>query len=194
MTIEAFTPTSPKVIAGTGPYPVSHPYRTGSLIVAVVLDTVRTELTESDYSVAPTESTTTGNITLSTAAAALYAGGTLYITRATDVEQGWLGSAYSREKGIEAQLDWMTLAIQDTQRSLEGAIRVEKTVPPLTPSRNAVMMWSDDETPVPTVGPTADQIAAAQAYAIAAATAAAAANAAADLNIGLEILDQFTYE
>ncbi|WP_284262458.1 pyocin knob domain-containing protein [Roseicyclus amphidinii] len=125
MTQEAFTPTALQTISGTGPYTVSHAYDEGALILRVVADDIRTALPAADFSVSPSASATGGQITLSTAAAALHAGKQLEIERRTvAIEQGWAGQT-SREKGLETVLDWMTRAIQDALRVLPVVADVE---------------------------------------------------------------------
>lgn len=114
MTVEAFTPAPPQVIAGLGPYPVAHPYQTaGELIVQVVQGATLATLAASAYAVEPAQAPTgTGAITLGAAAAAAYAGWSLLVTRATRAEQGWSGMS-AREKGMERQLDRIVHVLQD---------------------------------------------------------------------------------
>lgn len=103
-----------QIIAGIGPYNVGHPYRRGALQCLVILDGVPTVLTPNQFAVTPESSDTGGIVTLTEATAAAHAGGRLEIRRRTDLEQGWTGQT-AREKGVEAQLDWMVEAIQEVQ-------------------------------------------------------------------------------
>lgn len=112
MTVEAFVPSPVYVIAGTGPYEVTHAYRQGSLRLAVWQDGIRTELGTGDFTVSPADAEESGTVALSAAAAATHAGGSLFITRDTVPEQGWEGTT-SRERGLEAQLDWTVQGVQD---------------------------------------------------------------------------------
>lgn len=120
MTRDVFTPTAPALIAGPGPYTISHPYDAGQ-ITATVQNTsgVQTELQTSDFAVSPSSSDTQGSLTLTTAAATLYDGQTLTIDRVTVPQQGWQGLT-ARETGLEAQLDQMTQADQEFRAELDG--------------------------------------------------------------------------
>ncbi len=121
MTTEAFTPSPVHVISGVGPYAVSHPYRQDTLKLAVIDgDGVRTELLPADFTAAPTETETTGTVTLTAAAATTHDGSSLYITRETVPEQGFDGQT-SRETGLEAQLDWITQGAQDLAEKFKRA-------------------------------------------------------------------------
>jgi hypothetical protein len=122
MTVEAFVPSPVYVIAGTGPYGVTHPYRQGALRLAVWRNGIRTELGPADFTVSPVDAEDNGTVTLSAAAAATHAGGSLFITRDTSPEQGWEG-ATSRERGLEAQLDWLTQGIQDIDQVIGRSLR-----------------------------------------------------------------------
>ncbi len=114
MTVEAFTPAPPQVIAGLGPYPVAHPYQSaGELIVQAVQGMNLATLGPSSYAVEPARAPIgTGAITLGAAAAAAYAGWSLLVTRATRAEQGWSGVT-ARERGMENQLDRIVHVQQD---------------------------------------------------------------------------------
>lgn len=157
MTRETFTPSPSYPVAGTGPYQITHPYKEGSLVVAVVLDGVRVELTDSDYAIAPVASTTTGEITLTAQAALDHDGATLYVRRSTAIEQGWSGDT-SREKGLENQVDWLTEAVQDLTFGIQRSVRSETAMPPVTPKDGFTIVWSDELGFVP--GPKGDDIAA----------------------------------
>ena len=78
-------------INGTGPYEYLNPYREGALLVRIERDGILVTLDVSAYTVDPVSSDVSGGIILSDAAAALYDGGDLFISRRTDVEQGWSG-------------------------------------------------------------------------------------------------------
>jgi hypothetical protein len=142
MTREAFSPSPSYPIDGVGPYQITHPYKEGTLVVAAVLDGSRVELLESEYTVSPTESLSTGEIALTIQAAADYDTGTLYIRRATDVEQGWLGQS-AREKGLEAQLDWLAEAVQDLTSAGKRTVRLDGETSPVTPKDGHVIVWEE---------------------------------------------------
>lgn len=140
MTREAFSPSPSYPIDGVGPYQITHPYKEGTLVVAAVLNGNRVELLESEYIVSPAESLSTGEITLTNQAATDYDTGTLYIRRATDVEQGWLGQS-AREKGLEAQLDWLAEAVQDLTSAGKRTVRLDGETSPVTPEDGHVIVW-----------------------------------------------------
>jgi hypothetical protein len=120
----AITPSYP--INGVGPYPYNNPYTQGALRAFVELDESLISLEPSEYLTDPLSSNTVGNIVLTGPSATAYDGGTLYILRQTDIEQGFAGQS-ARENGLAAQLDWMTEAIQDTAREVRRSLR--STVP-----------------------------------------------------------------
>lgn len=153
MTREAFSPSPSYPISGTGPYQITHPYKEGTLVVAAVLDGSRVELLESEYSISPVDSLSTGEISLTSQAASDYEAGALYIRRATEVEQGWLGQS-AREKGLEAQLDWLAEAVQDLTVDAKRAVRLDAPLAPVTPKVGHVLFWTEDEQfePGPSVG------------------------------------------
>ncbi len=172
MTVEAFTPASPATVAGIGPYAVPHPYTAGSLSVVVVQAGSRTTLGAADWAATPLDSATAGNVYLTPAAAALWAGATLYVERATQAEQGWQGVQGEREKGLEAQLDRLAMLAQDAQQGLGTALRLGVAIPMIVPGLNRTLIW--DGTGI-VAGPTVAQIEAAAAAAAAAAGSASAA-------------------
>lgn len=155
MTVEAFTPSPVYIVAGPGPYAITHPYREGVLHLTVWRDGLKTVLAPSDYVIAPVFSETTGEVTLSAAAAAAHAGGSLYITRDTVPEQGWEGTS-SRERGLEAQLDWITQGVQDIEQVLARALRappgegIDLELPPVVTRALRTLMF--DAAGRPTVG------------------------------------------
>ena len=155
MTVEAFVPSPVYVIAGTGPYEVTHGYRQGALKLAVWKDGILTKLTALDYTVSPTAADDGGTVTLSASVASVYAGGSLHISRETVPEQGFEG-ATSRERGLEEQLDWLTQGVQDADTRLDRTLRVplgdttELELPPALARALKTLMF--DATGRPTVG------------------------------------------
>jgi hypothetical protein len=181
MTVEAWDRTPPYTIAGVGPYAITHPYTTGSIRAVVVLTTGRLALNLSDFSVTPTATTEAqpeGNLFLSPAAAATHAGRQLIIDRVTPDEQGWLAIQGEREQGLMAQLDRMVQSIQEIRAEIAGTVRTRDTFDAFeladgtVPIRDGTRMKS---------GPTATDIANAQANAAAAAASAAIVADAADI-------------
>jgi hypothetical protein len=155
MTVEAFVPSPVYVIAGVGPYGVTHPYREGALRLAVWRNGIRTELLPADFTVSPVDAAVSGTVTLSAAAAATHAGGSLFITRETSPEQGWEGTT-SRERGLEAQLDWITEGVQDIQQMVGRALitpsdeGLNLALPPAASRAMKTLMF--DASGQPTVG------------------------------------------
>lgn len=148
-------------VAGTGPYAIGWPYASGAVRAVVVLAGVRTELVAgTDFTVAPLSSDTTGNMTLSAGAAATYAGGTLYPSRNTVAQQGWIGVLGDREKGLEAQLDVLTMKAQEVEHVGGGLLRLDAPTLPFVAVPDAVVMF--DATGQPKSGPTATAVAGAQ--------------------------------
>lgn len=177
MTVEPLELQSSYTILGTGPYTIQNPYGAGEITVKVDVAGVLTDLVaDTDFTVSPESSSTTGNLTLSASAAATYSGATLLIDRAGEAQQGFLGVAGSREKGLEEQLDAMTRRLQEVQRDLARAIRVTAAVNSFVAQAGKAIIFDDQGNPA--AGPTAADIAAAQGYAQEAATAKAAAEAA----------------
>lgn len=187
MTTEAFTPPPRYTISGTGPYNIPHEYR-HAIDFAPVVRSANTlvELTPADYLVAPDTSTTQGDLTLTVAAAAIYDGYFLYIVRTTADEQGWVGVAGAREKGLEQQLDILAMAIQDARRRSEKTLLIEDGppggVPTVLEADRALMVTSTGDGLIP--GPTANEIANAQTHAER--SEGAAANAALGTPYGFE--------
>lgn len=160
MTVEAFTPAPPLTVAGIGPYAVPHPYTDGSLSVVIEQAGVRVTLAAgTDWTVTPTESTTAGNVYLSPAAAATYAGAALYTLRETQAEQGWQGVQGERERGLELQLDRLAMLAQEAQAGLAAALRVATGIPVIVPGLDCTIVWTGTGF---VAGPSVSQIAAAQ--------------------------------
>jgi hypothetical protein len=125
MTRETFTPSPLYTISGTGPYPITHPYQVATEIVATIFQgTTIVELVYgTDFTVAPSTSETTGDVTLSSTMATTYAGARLLIRRATVADQGWAGQT-ARERGLEAQMDAMTQRMQEIDEALARAVKI----------------------------------------------------------------------
>ena len=130
MTLELFQPTPSYLIEGVGPYTIRCAYRHAEdLQVFVWDDGVLTELAlGADYTVSPTQAPSPapaggGALTLSAAVALNCDGALLQIDRRSLVEQAWAGVT-SREKGLERQLDRLTLGVQDAGRLRDGYFRL----------------------------------------------------------------------
>lgn len=179
MTTEAFTPPPRYTISGTGPYNIPHEYRHAIDFAPIVRSgNTWVELAVADFSIGPDTSSTQGDLTLTAAAAATYDGYYLYIIRATADEQGWVGVAGAREKGLEGQLDSLAMAIQDVRTQAGKALVVEDGPPrgvlTVLEAGRALIVNSAGDGLIP--GPNADEIANAQTHAER--SEAAAANAA----------------
>jgi hypothetical protein len=177
MTIEAHTPLLTHIVAGIGPYAVSWPYAAGSLEISVVTSEGLVVLEPSDYTVAPDGTTTTGNVYLSGAVAAAYDGDFLRVERKTEDQQGWQAVLGERERGLEAQLDSLTMGLQEVRRAANGALRLDVPTAPITLLPGASLVMNEGGFGP---GPTIDQIAAAGSSANAAAASALAASNSAD--------------
>jgi hypothetical protein len=180
MTVEAWTPTTEYTVSGIGPYAISHPYVQVAIVAFVVVDGERLELSSTEFSLTPIESEITGDLFLSPTAAATHDGRQLIIDRMTPDEQGWLGTQGERETGLMRQLDRMVQATQEVRAEADGAVRIR--------GKLDAFDWTEGTVPVRqgtrvVSGPTAAQIAEAEAFAaeaLAAAVAAAASAAAAE--------------
>jgi hypothetical protein len=175
MTTELYTPSPAYEVQGIGPYAVPHPYVAGSLTVAVILEGERIALSDADFTATPASTEGAGDITLTPARAAELDGGTLHVRRVTPVQQGWVGLLGERERGLEVQLDRMTMAVQELQDQMRGALRVDGDLDPFVMQAGRLVIADENGNPAP--GPDATDIADAQTNA---AAAAAAATAAAD--------------
>ncbi len=146
MTLETFTPHGGSVVTGIGPYAVAHPYTPGSLQVFTDQGGLLVALAPGEWSVTPAESDTAGNIYLTSPVATREAGRTLYIRRTTPGQQGWQGVLGEREAGLEAQLDLLTMGVQEAARDCAGALRVAAgTVPAVAPRALTVLGFDADK-------------------------------------------------
>ena len=147
MTREIFTPSPLYTIATAGPYPITHPYQVDTEIACTVFQgTTIVELVNSvDFTVAPSSSETTGDVTLSAAAFATYTGASLQIWRVSVADQGWAGQT-AREKGLEAQLDAMTQRLQEVDEAVARAVKLpEDSAPKLPLDTSGLWMgWGAD--------------------------------------------------
>lgn len=181
MTTEVLTPAPPFTVSGTGPYTVEHPYQAAADLIVRAGDVLLT--LDEDYTVDPAVALTAGgDVTLSAPAATLHAGATLTIVRDTVIEQGWEGIAGPRERGLERALDRLTQALQDQSAGVGRAVKLPvgstfspEFVPP-GPDRTWIANPAGDAL---IEGPSAAEIAGAQAAASAAIAAASAATFAA---------------
>ncbi|MBR9840254.1 MAG: hypothetical protein GYB50_20525 [Rhodobacteraceae bacterium] len=131
MTLDILTPTPVYTVNGPGPYAVKHGYLAATeLLVEVESATGRTVLSPADFTLEPASSLTGGALTLVDEIADAHAGSRLAIARQTAQEQGFSG-AYARDKGLEATLDRLAMAVQDARRLLDGAIRTPLDLGPI---------------------------------------------------------------
>lgn len=162
MTIDAFTRAAVYTVQGIGPYEIPHPYASGAVQVSIVIDDAPVPLPGADYSVTPETSAERGDVYLSSAAAALHAGRALWIDRATPAVQIWAARTGEREVGLEAQLDRLTMAVQEIRGQLSGTARVRGDVAPFVPGEGRALIWDGAGF---AAGPLASEIAAAEGYA-----------------------------
>lgn len=167
MSIEAFTPPDPFLVAGIGPYEIDHPYRGADDFVVTAVDGETFVILETDdWSVSPETSLTTGDLTLTASAATTYDGQDLFVVRKTVVEQGWVGLLGAREKGLETQLDYLAMAIQElVQQGAKtfSSVGAGSGIPVKMSADRALIVSEDGLSIGP--GPTADEISSAQQYA-----------------------------
>lgn len=183
MTVDALapaaTPTMFYTVGGIGPYAVTYPYDADTLQVFAQVADAWVRLTVADYTVTPTDSSTTGNVFLTPAAAATHAGRALMIDRITPDEQGWVGQLGEREAGLEAQLDRIIYAAQELRGRADSALRVAGAIlPPILPGEGRTIIWQSGAF---VEGPDATDIANAQSNASTATAAAASASASAGI-------------
>ena len=176
MTVEVFAPAPLYLIAGTGPYPIEHPYESGAIGVSIVTARDIITLAPEDFTVTPETATIRGDLFLSPIMAALHAGDRLLIERHTRDEQGWQGHQGERERGLEQQLDVQTMAIQELRRLMALTLRSVVPIGRIVPQEGRTLMF-DGTNIVP--GPSGPEIMAAETYALAAAAAAGASEGAA---------------
>lgn len=156
MVREVFTPHEPVTVAGTGPYAIPWPYLEAAQ-VRVLIDTGLSviELDPADYTVAP-EAGQSGNVTLEAGAAAAHAGALLLLRRRSQPQQGWQG-VMAREVGLEAQLDWLTQAVQEHDDAMDRAVKVAfGTAGELPVARENRLVAFDDEGALTAGPPVAD--------------------------------------
>lgn len=164
MTIEPVTPFATFTVSGTGPYALPWPYGLATIALAVIVEGQQVTLGSGTFTVDPSENAVSGNLFLTAATAATYAGSALVITRNTPKEQGWLGIQGAREAGLEKQLDRIVKVQQEQQSQIDTSIRGSTAMTPFLPEPGHLLIF--DEFGQPVSGPTADQIASAQANAV----------------------------
>ena len=154
MTTDIAIPRAQYALSGTGPYALPWPYSSGELVVQATVNGQTAVLAAgTDFSLSPS-SGASGNLFLTGAWATF--SGTLYIQRATALEQGWVGT-FPGEKGIEAALDRLTRTQQDTSARVRGGLFVEVANPtvPYAPVAEAAIVWRNGQFQA---GPTVGQI------------------------------------
>lgn len=132
-------------ISGTGPYEISHAYRSETEFAVFARPAAGADaalIFGVDYTLSAAGPAASGDLTLSAAAAAAHAGKALVIVRATAREQGFAG-ANAIDRGLEAQLDRTMQAVQDLGRGLDGAVRLRPGAaqPALTPVSGAFLRF-----------------------------------------------------
>lgn len=162
MTIDAFEQAAEHPVMGIGPYTIPHPYADGAITVSVIIDGAPVMLASTDYTVTPATSDSEGNVFLTVAAALAHDGRKLWIDRETPALQIWEARSGEREVGMEAQLDRLTMGLQELQARAGGAVRVRGAIAPVVPSPGRVLIWGDGRVDA---GPTAAEITAAEGHA-----------------------------
>ncbi|MBU3031358.1 SGNH/GDSL hydrolase family protein [Paracoccus marinaquae] len=162
MTIEVFEPAPIYDIQGIGPYAIPHPYEAGAIRAAIIYQGEFDDLTPVDFNVVPMAAAIEGNLFLTPAAAARYAGRRLAIMRDTDEEQGWAGILGERERGLETQLDRIVMILQELSKDLSHSIRGINPMKPFVPEDGHSIVFEDGN---PAVGPDVSALTYAEAYA-----------------------------
>ena len=162
MTIEIFEPAPIYLVQNAGPFEVPHPYETGTIRAAVIIDGSVEDLDPSDFTVTPATSPTGGDIHLTPAIAAQFAGSRLTIWRETPEEQGWLGILGEREKGLETQLDRIVMALQELRTGVNSSVRGLAPMQPFEPRDGHSIVFRNGS---PAVGPNVDALTHAEEFA-----------------------------
>lgn len=162
MTVEVFEPTSIYTIQGIGPYAISHPYTAGAIRVSVIYDGEMIELQDLDFTLTPAQAEIEGDLYLTEGAAAIYGGHQLLIERETLDEQGWRGVLGERERGLEAQLDRIVMAVQELRRQARLSLRSLYPMNPIVPQDGHVLRFLDNDI---VAGPSVEDVENAATYA-----------------------------
>lgn len=176
MTVQAYPEAQTWTVNGTGPYSFDFEVLQAEDVVLLVqtAEGQQVPVDAEDYTVTLASLGAGGNVTLTSAAADELDGLTITIARGTEVQQGWVGLLGEREKGLEQQLDRLTMGLQEVQRTTESSLKLTVPAPAMVALPGRALIF--DETGAPVPGPTAEDIAAAgEAAALAVAAAEAAA-------------------
>lgn len=176
MTIETFEPAPPQTITPGAIYDLPWPYVADAVFVVAVHDGARHVVDPTTCTITPESSDTSGTLLLPASVEAAYAGGQLFVVRATPTEQGWQAIMGPRERGLENQLDAIVMRVQELSAQMDTVVRADATLDPVVPNEGQTLIWSAGQL-VP--GPLASDIAGAQDHAEAAIAAAGEAEAAA---------------
>ncbi len=134
MTREIFTPSPLYTISTAGPHPITHPYQDVAEIACTIFHgaTIVELVDSTDFTVSPSSSETTGDVTLSSSIFSAYTGAKLLIRRISVADQGWAGKT-ALEKGLEAQLDAITQRLQEVDEAVARAIKLPSDRAPELP-------------------------------------------------------------
>ncbi|RWR32528.1 hypothetical protein D2T31_00655 [Sinirhodobacter populi] len=179
MTVPIFEPAGPYIIQGIGPYEIPHPYEQGAIVARVIIEGEVVALDMSEVTVAPVSSISTGDLYLSASLVAEHLGRSLWIDRETDAVQGWEARYGDREVGMERQLDGGTMVDQELRAAVRGALRMRGAVDPYVPVPGHVPVAKADGQGWEN-GPSATEVAGAEASAIRAEQAAERSEQGAD--------------
>lgn len=175
MTVEAFIPHQIQFIQGVGPYSTDWPALDPADIAVLIFPETGAAfmLDAADFDVSVSSAGV--DVTLAAQIAEDYAEAHLWIDRKTVIEQGWAALANARERGLEAQLDRITKALQEARSGVARALRFDADVVPMRPEAGRTIIF--DEALQPVAGPSADQISSANDDALKAQAAALLARA-----------------
>lgn len=142
------------VVAGTGPYAVAFSFSDPAHVVLRVFraDGTSALIAPEDWSLTPTGAVPGGweggSITLGIDAAADLVGLTIRPERDSQLEQGWIPSANTRETALQAQLDWITRAVQEVALGNARGLRGRDPLDPFVAVPGTLLGFDDDGKPV----------------------------------------------
>lgn len=142
------------VVAGTGPYAVAFSFSDPSHVVLRVFraDGTSALIAPEDWSLTPTGAVPGGweggSITLGIDAAADLAGLTIRPERDSQLEQGWIPSSNTRETALQAQLDWLTRAVQEAALGTAHGLRAREPLDPFVVVPNSLLAFDENGKPV----------------------------------------------
>ncbi|MFN3953208.1 MAG: hypothetical protein ACK4LQ_02065 [Pararhodobacter sp.] len=149
MTVQPWPEDLFQTIQNAGPYTITFPFAVPAEVQvwrihpsgeAFVLE-------QGDFEVVFDDPANGGTFFLAPEVVETYEGQKIFAWRQTTVEQGWAGQA-ARERGLEAQLDALTRALQEARNDNARSMRFLKPVRPFVPEANRVLAFNAAGQPV----------------------------------------------